>query len=187
MNGGRKAIVAAILGLAIVATAAAPAGATRNTVGDPDDSVSPIDIASASHGHMTAGDRRLLTHRVDAYTPWDLDDLGGRHSFFSFEFDVDGDGSADHFVAVTDRRGVLRASSDFDARVTVTRPDSDSVQIAFPKSAIAKRGDGYHWNATVYYDPARGDAPIAGCDPSCADVAPDSGGWIHHGSGRHPC
>lgn len=187
MNGGRKrVIVATIIGLAVLATSAAPAHATRNTVGDPDDSASPIDLATASHGHTNVDGRRLITHRVDAHAPW-ADDVGGRHTAIYFAFDVDGDGSGDYFVSVSEARGTLRASADFDARVRVARPDADSVQIAFPKGAIAGRGDGYHWNASVYYDAARGDDRIAGCETGCSDSAPDAGGWIHHGSGRHGC
>lgn len=186
MNGGRKlATVAALVAFAAITVGVAPAHATRNTVADPDDSASPIDLASASHGHTTVGDRRLVTHRMDAHAAWD--DLGGRYSFLRFSFDVDGDGSADEFVALTQRRGALRANASFDARVIVTRPDADSVQVAFPKRAIVERGAGYHWNAVVHYDAARGAEPIPGCEGGCMDVAPDSGGWIYHGAGRHPC
>ncbi|HEX2049652.1 MAG TPA: hypothetical protein VHJ34_03345 [Actinomycetota bacterium] len=187
MNGGRKlATVAALVALATVTAGFGPAHATRNTVADPDDSASPVDLASASHGHTNVDGRRLITHRVDAHAPW-ADDVGGRHTAIYFAFDVDGDGSGDYFVSVSEARGTLRASADFDARVRVTRPDADSVQIAFPKSAIAGRGDGYHWNASIYYDPARGDEPIAGCEEGCSDAAPDAGAWIHHGAGRHGC
>lgn len=188
MNGGRKlATVAALVALATITAGFAPAHATRNTVADPDDSASPVDLASASHGHRRVAGRRLVTHRLDAHAPWELDALGGRYSSFYFAFDVDGDGFSDHFVTVTDRRGALRAAASFDERVAVTRPDSDSVQVAFPKSSIAARGDGYHWNASIYYDPARGDEAIAGCEDGCTDAAPDAGAWIHHGAGRHGC
>ena len=138
-------------------------GLTGDTLTDPVDAPTGLDIADAVRG----GDPSTVQFTIRTYAPFS--DAAANFRIF---IDDDADGTADSWVLIdfdpaTDRMraGVGAAGSPHLEPASVSRLTADSVEVTFPREAISG-STGFDWAVVA-------ESPGAPGGPDAVDTAPD--------------
>ena len=185
------------ISLALVAVLVAPASGDTQTVLDPDDTPSPMDIVATRHRHArrdtaaTPGHRtrERLWFRIVTYEPWSYEAIDDHEQFITFEINEDRDDKIERCLVVRahtpEDEGALGYSASIYERCIyfdddrliasygtehVARSDSHSLSVHVPKRALlGKGGRSYRWRvATAFTDPNPGT--------SCSEPDPHGDG-----------
>jgi uncharacterized repeat protein (TIGR01451 family) len=138
---------------------------------DPDDVGTPLDLQNISHD----ADGTTITYDIDTFEDWTSDQVDD----FEWVLFTTGDAAADYFVDVfwngTALVGeVSNAAGDLVGAATVTRPDTDALEVVFSRSVIGNPGS-YDYIVLSWFD-TNGDG-----DPDVdeVDAAPNAGQFHH--------
>ena len=147
---------------------------------DPNDSKGPMDISSVFMGHKR-NDR--LIHKLKTFEVWYGEDLS--HGGILVYFDTNNDFKIERCLRIYFHRERQAIEAEMEGRrceksiapVHVSRPDSRTVKVVFPKHLLGRGKAQYRWWSETFY--AEDLGPCSGETGGCDDRAPNKGRILH--------